>query len=129
MSELTFVEKVAALRDIPMDEAEALTEATLRTLAARISGGQARDLAERVPTELRPLLSKQPEPAEPFPYAEFVDRVADEADVDYGTASLAVAMVLRVLRDAVGDKEFNDALAQLPREFHELVAATASRPR
>lgn len=128
VSPLSFVERVAVLLDIPVDEAEALTEATLATLAQRLSGGEARDLAERVPLDLQPLLHKDEEQAEPFPYEEFVERVADEADVDYLTADLGVGAVLRILRDVVGAKEFGDALAQLPKEFHELVSSRPGEP-
>jgi uncharacterized protein (DUF2267 family) len=117
VAELSFVEKVAALVDVPVEDAESLTGATLLTLARRISGGEARDLAERVPERLRPLLLKGREEAEPFPYDEFVERVAAEADVDYATAEQGVAAVLRVLRDVVGEKEFMDAMSQLPKEF------------
>jgi uncharacterized protein (DUF2267 family) len=123
VSELTIAERVAALLDIPIEDAEALTEATLRTLAQRISGGEAEDLAERLPEDLRPLLLKPREEAEAFPYEEFVDRVAQYADVDYTTAARAVAVVLRELREVVGEDEFEDAMAQLPREFRDLVTS------
>jgi uncharacterized protein (DUF2267 family) len=120
---LTFEERVADLLGVPVDEAETLVEATLRTLAQRISGGEAEDLAERVPPHLRPLLVKDREEAEAFRYEEFVERVAEDADVDLTTAAQAVAAVLRVLRDVVGEKEFRDALSQLPKEFHDLATS------
>ena len=120
---MTIAERVAALLDVPVEDAEVLTEATLRTLAQRISGGEARDLAERLTDDLRPLLMKSGEEAEAFSYEEFVDRVAQDADVDHPTAAQAVAIVLRELRDLVGADEFEDALAQLPKEFHELVTS------
>jgi uncharacterized protein (DUF2267 family) len=125
VSELSFIEQVGALVDVPLEEAEALTEATLRTLARRISRGQARDLAQRVPVEFGPFLVKDREEAEAFPYDEFVELVADDADVDYLTADEGVGAVLRVLRDVVGEKEFADTMAQLPRELREMFT---SRP-
>ena len=128
MAVLSFVERVAVLLDIPVDEAEALTEATLATLAQRISAGAAQDLAQRVPRDLQPLFMGESEEAEPFPYEEFVERVADEADVDYLTADLGVGGVLRVLRDVVGEKAFADAMAQLPKEFRDLVPSRPGQP-
>lgn len=128
MTELTFVERVALLLGVPVEEADLLTEATVRTLAERISDDEARGLAELLPVELGPLLIKDWEEAEAFPYEEFVERVAENADVDYTTARHAIAAVLRVLRETVGDKEFTDAMAQLPKEFHDLVMSQSQRP-
>ena len=128
MAELAFIDKVAERAGVPEDTAWLLTEGTLRTLADRISGGEAEDLAERVPDRLRPYLIKLTEPAAPFSYDEFMLRVAERAGVDWPTAELGVAAVLSALHETVGHKEFTDAMAQLPREFHELVA-TASAGR
>jgi uncharacterized protein (DUF2267 family) len=123
MSELAFAELVADWAEVPADTAEALAQATLRTLAQRISGGEAEDLAEWMPTRFRPFLIKGRETAEAFPYEEFIRRVAEYADVDHDTAERGVAAVLRAMREVVGEKEFTDAMAQLPKEFHELVAS------
>jgi uncharacterized protein (DUF2267 family) len=66
MAELAFIDKVAERTGVPEDTARLLTEGTLATLAARISGGEAEDLAERVPDQHRPYLTKLTEPAVPF---------------------------------------------------------------
>jgi uncharacterized protein (DUF2267 family) len=66
MAELAFIDKAAERAEVPEDTARLLTEGTLLTLAARISGGEAEDLAERVPDQLRPYLIKLTEPAVPF---------------------------------------------------------------
>ncbi|GIF02740.1 DUF2267 domain-containing protein [Actinoplanes siamensis] len=128
MAELAFIDKVAERAGVPDETARLLTKGTLLTLAARISGGEAHDLAERVPDELRPYLIKPTEPAESFSYDEFMRRVAEYAGVDRPTAERGVAAVLSALHETVGHKEFTDATAQLPREFGELVA-TASAVR
>jgi uncharacterized protein (DUF2267 family) len=122
MAELAFIDKVADRATVTVDVAERLTRATLRTLAQRISGGEAEDLADRMPDELRPYLIKLTEPAEAFSYEEFIRRVADAAGVDRDTAMRGVAAVLLAMRDVVGHKEFRDAMAQLPQEFHYLTA-------
>jgi uncharacterized protein (DUF2267 family) len=128
MAELAFIEKVAERAEVPEDTARRLTEGTLLTLAARISGGEAEDLAERVPDELRPYLIKVTEPAVPFSYDEFMRRVAEYAGVDRPTAERGVAAVFSALHDTAGHKEFTDAMAQLPKTFGPLVAtALAAR--
>jgi uncharacterized protein (DUF2267 family) len=120
VSELAFIERVADATETTDDVAEALVEGTLRTLARRISGGQAEDLAQRVPLRLRPFVFKIRENAEVFSYREFIDRVAEYADVDDATAERGVAAVMRALGDEVGAKQLSDTLAQLPKEFAQL---------
>ena len=128
MAELEFIDRVAERTGVPEDTAALITGNTLLTLAARISGGEAEDLAERVPDRLRPYLIKVTEPAVPFSYDEFMRRVAEYAGVDPATAERGVAAVLSALHETVGHKEFTDAMAQLPKEFDQLVA-TASTAR
>lgn len=126
MAELKFIDKVAERAGVPEDTAALITEGTLLTLAARISGGEAEDLADRVPDQLRPYLVKLTEPAVPFSYDEFIRRVAEHAGVDRPTAERGVAAVLSALHQTVGHKEFSDAMAQLPKDFDRLVASTSS---
>jgi uncharacterized protein (DUF2267 family) len=120
LSESVFIDTVAEWTGEPDDIAEALTEGTLRSLAQRISGGEAQDLAERVPAPLRPFLAKNREAPEVFSYEDFILRVARYADVDYETAERGMAAVFRALHEVAGGKEFNDTMAQLPREFAQL---------
>jgi uncharacterized protein (DUF2267 family) len=54
---------------------------------------------------------------------DFLGAVAERAGVS--TDQATVRAVLITLRDAVGSKEFNDTLAQLPKEFAELIGSTA----
>jgi uncharacterized protein (DUF2267 family) len=124
---LAFIHKVAEWTGTTTGVAEALTEATLRTLSQRISGGEAQDLADRMPDELRSYLLKAEEDAEAFPYEEFIRRVAVATDVDMATAEAGVVAVLHATRDVVGYREFMDALAQLPKDLANLAANATSR--
>ncbi len=126
MDEFTFIERVSVLLDLPIDEAEALCQTVLYVLAERMTADEAWEVAGHVPEELRPFLSKANEEAEAYTYGEFLDRVVEDADVDYTTAEQATAAVLLVLREALGEKEFSEVLSRLPKEFRELVW---SRPR
>ncbi|MGC1214609.1 MAG: DUF2267 domain-containing protein [Micromonospora sp.] len=121
MAELEFFEKVAARAGVPPQAAQSLTEATLRTLAERISGGQAADLADHVAHELRPFLARaRPEEPEAFGYDEFLRRVADRAGVDEAAAERGAGAVLQTLHRVVGHQEFEDTMAQLPTEVQAL---------
>jgi uncharacterized protein (DUF2267 family) len=100
MAELKFIDKVAERAQVPEDRAAALTEATLRTLAARLSGGEAADLANRIPETLRPLLIKAQEDPEPLSFDEFVARVAAQAEVPDGVAKRGIGAVLQAMHTA-----------------------------
>ncbi|MEV6844553.1 DUF2267 domain-containing protein [Actinoplanes sp. NPDC051411] len=126
MTELNFIDEVAERAGVPRVTGLLITEGTLLALSDRISGGEAEDLADRVPAELRPYLVKVTEPAVPFSYEEFLQRVAEHAGVDRSTAERGVAAVLMVLRQTVGPKEFSDAMAQLPKDFDRLVASAST---
>lgn len=122
MAEPKFFEKVAARAGVPAQTAQSLTEATLRTLAERIGGGQAADLTDRVAHELRPFIAKgRQEDPEAFAYDEFLQRVAERAGVDRGVAERGVRAVLQTLHRVVGHREFEDTIAQLPAELRALI--------
>jgi uncharacterized protein (DUF2267 family) len=122
------IKRVAERAEIDSETARRATEATLETLAERISAGQADDLRGWLPRELRPPIDRaiqaKGEPAVPFSVDEFADRVARREGVSANEARAHARAVLRTLRDAVSKKEFRDTLEQLPREFSdELVGA------
>jgi uncharacterized protein (DUF2267 family) len=115
--------KVAQRADVSLEKADALTSATLRTLAERISGGETEDLAAQLPTELKPLLMRADEPAQPFDAEEFVRRVADRAGTDPDQATTAVRAVFTTLREAVTTGEIDDITSQLPKDLRGLIGA------
>jgi uncharacterized protein (DUF2267 family) len=120
MAELKFVESVAERARVPVELAGPLTEATIRTLAERISGGEAADLADRVPDQYRPLLIKREEAPERFTADDFIHRVAERAGVAQEVAQRGIQAVLATMHSVVGHKELSDALAQLPKELQRL---------
>jgi uncharacterized protein (DUF2267 family) len=103
------------------DMAKILTRATLHVLAQRISGGEARDVARQLPSDLDEALRPEHERAEPFDLEVFIQRVADRAFVDFEAARDGVRAVFQTLREAVTGDEFEDVLAQLPREYTALL--------
>jgi uncharacterized protein (DUF2267 family) len=118
-----FVDQVADRIGMSRDEAESLVRATLRTLAERLSGGEAEDLRAQLPRQLQAELIPPQEQAQGFDVEEFAQRVAVRSGIDETDAGAGVVAVFSVLRDAVSPGEFDDVLSQLGRDFAELVDA------
>jgi len=117
MNHEQFVSSVAEHAGVDPEQAEALTRAVLATLAERITGGEARDLAAQLPVPLQnPLLSADEE-AEAFSLDEFIRRTAQRAGTDRDTADIGVAAVMTTLRESISSGEFDDVMSQLPQEF------------
>lgn len=121
----TFTQTTADRAGLPRDVAERIEHATLRTLADRISGGEAHDLASQLPTRLQADLRPAHEEADAFGVDEFVQRIAERADVAREEARRGAAAVLSTTRDAVTPGEFDDVMSQLSRDYRELVGASA----
>jgi uncharacterized protein (DUF2267 family) len=98
-------------------EAVELTRATLATLAERISGAEARDLAAQLPGPLQDALLPTQEQPEVFSFDEFVYRVAQRCRREPTASRSAVEAVLATIREAVKPGEFDDILSQLHRDF------------
>jgi uncharacterized protein (DUF2267 family) len=116
-----FLESVTVRGRLSPEQAEQLTEATLTVLADRISAGEAEDLAAQLPKGVRDWLVSKEEPAQKFDLEEFVRRVSERAAVDLDTATRGARAVLSTIRRAVTTGEFEDVLAQLPKEFREFI--------
>jgi uncharacterized protein (DUF2267 family) len=102
-------------------EAERAVRATLETLAERLSGGEAEDLAAQLPLEighhLRGPWSAQ---GERFPLDEFFRLVSLREGVDLPAAVFHARAVIEVLSEAVSTGEMDDVRAQLPAEYERL---------
>jgi uncharacterized protein (DUF2267 family) len=122
-----FIQAVARRPKMSSTQAEPITRATLETLAERLTGGQAQDLAAQLPQELQGYLRKPDERPEPFGLAEFFERVQKRAAVDLQSANDGVCAVLDTLREAVSAKEYGDFVDQLPKEFWQLTGPAANR--
>src|SRR6188472_3304779 len=93
-----FIREVADRNGLSREEAESLVRATLRTLAERLSGGEAEDLRAQLPRQLKGDLASPEENAQGFDVDEFVRRVAERTGLDETDAGARVAAVLSVLR-------------------------------
>ncbi|WP_343905587.1 DUF2267 domain-containing protein [Nocardioides aquiterrae] len=120
-----FITKVGGHADVSLQAAGALTAATLQTLAERISGGEAAQLARYVPAELEPHLTGADEPAQRFGAEEFVRRVAERAGTDPERAEAGIRAVFATLREETPREQLEDVLTQLPKDYSSLVGAKA----
>jgi uncharacterized protein (DUF2267 family) len=113
-----FIELTAQWADIGFDAAERAVRATLETLAERIDRGEAQQVAEQLPPEIAPEVATDG-PAQKFDVDEFLRRVAEREAVGIKEAERHVRAVFEVLRHVL-EKEFNDVVAELPKEFAPL---------
>ena len=127
MNHTEFIQSVASKPKMSPAQAEPITRATLETLAERITGGQARDLASQLPQELKACLSGAGVNPEPFGLPEFLERVQARAAVDLQAATDGARAVFDTLRETISAKEYGDMIDQLPEEFWQLTGPSANR--
>jgi uncharacterized protein (DUF2267 family) len=97
----------------------------LETLGERITHGEVQDVEARLPSELRAPLERGDQlsngAARPLSVRDFVLRVAEREGVTPDTAREHARAVFLTLREVVGEKEFSDVLAQLPKDYDVLL--------
>jgi uncharacterized protein (DUF2267 family) len=102
-------------------EAERATRATLETLAERLVGGEAHDLASQLPPELaRYLQLPDAGIGAKLTLDEFFALVSARESVDLPDATLHARVVIGVLTEAVSQGEIKDVRVQLPAAFAQL---------
>ena len=99
-------------------DAEVATRATLATLAERLSGGEASDLAAQLPRGIAEYLRAEfAGEGMRFPVKEFFERVGQREGVDVPKAIYHARAVIAVLSEAVSPGEMADVRAQLPADY------------
>jgi uncharacterized protein (DUF2267 family) len=124
-----FVTTTEQKAGISWDAAESAAQATLGTLAERISSGQARELAAELPPQLAEWLSGGEENAEPFDAVEFVRRVAEREQADPENAQAHIRAVFTALARLVRGEEIARLTAQLSNDYKGLLGEAIRRPR
>ncbi|MGW5329348.1 DUF2267 domain-containing protein [Streptomyces sp. NPDC004014] len=120
MDEQEFVRIVAERTGLSRQEAADLTRATLETLAHRLSAGEARDLITELPEGLADAVRRgTTDRVERFGHPESVQRVAERTMLKEEEADRGVRTVLAVLREAISEKEFDDLMSQLGKDFSQ----------
>lgn len=120
---ISIVEREA---NLTQEQAERALRATLKTLGERLSGGEARDLADELPDPFRPELFDG-DPAERFGIEEFLRRVAEREGVSEDEARGHARAVFAALGFVVSPKELHEMTAQLPKDFAPLVGPALLR--
>jgi uncharacterized protein (DUF2267 family) len=116
-----FVTTIQQKAGISWEKAERAAQATLETLAERISSGEARDLAADLPSGVRDWLLEARGNAQPFDANEFVRRVAEREGVDTDTAERHARAVLIALARLERSDEIADLMAELPKDYAPLL--------
>ena len=102
-------------------EAERATRATLETLAERLAGGEAHDLAAQLPPEpARSLELPDAGIGAKLTLDEFFELVSEREGVDLEDSTLHARVVIGVLTEAVSLGEIQDVRVQLPAAFAQL---------
>ncbi len=102
-------------------EAEVATRATLITLAERLFGGEANDLASQLPRGIAEYLrTGLAGEGMRFPVEEFFERVSQREGVDVPKAIYHARAVIAVLYEAISPGEMADVRAQLPADYARL---------
>jgi uncharacterized protein (DUF2267 family) len=116
--------RVAERTGLDEPDARRALDAVLEVLAYRIAAGEVEDLAERLPAELHPALRRGTErsaKAVALSLEEFLEEVARLEGVRVEDARDHARAVLAVVGDAIGEKELGDVLAELPKEYRQLL--------
>lgn len=120
-----FLDRVADEAGLDPERARRAAEAVLEALGVRITAGEADDLMPFLPPELRPALTRGlvegGREAVPLPLEAFIERIAEREGVSPEEATAHARAVFSVLRETVGDKEYDDTLAQLPDSYRILL--------
>ncbi|MFR9779413.1 DUF2267 domain-containing protein [Micromonospora sp. MS34] len=128
MNHAEFLEAVGERAGLPPAEAADVTRAALTTLAERVSGGEAQDLAAQLPAELRGYLHKTVDFAEQLDLVEFLNEVAARTGMDDQRAADGTRAVLTTLREAVTVEELGDLEAELSKDIRQLLRTDEAWP-
>jgi len=111
--------------DLGRETAERAAQATLQTLAERLSPGEARDLVAEIPGS-GPWLFTNSDP-QPIDFDEFLHRVAQREGADEKTAEEHARAVFAAIGQAVSPDELDDLVAELPEDYEPLIAEAERR--
>lgn len=106
-----------------IDRARVATEAVLETLGETVTGGEAEDVANRLPDDLAGLLERADHDGAGYDREAFVDRVADrlrESDLEPDDAERYTDGVTDALAAALTRGELEDLKGQLDDELVDL---------
>jgi uncharacterized protein (DUF2267 family) len=103
-------------------EAERVTRVVLETLAERLAGGEAKDLAAQLPMIIKDYILEHPQSGagRDMRLREFYERVGERLRAPAPEAAFWARAVMSVVQEAVSAGELEDVKAQLGEEFAPL---------
>ena len=101
------------------EDADKVLRAVLQTMGERLPRTHREHMAAQLPEELKSTLA-QHKNMEFLLLEEFLERVANRANVGYHKAVKYVEAIARVLREAIAPGELKDILAGFPEEYKTL---------
>ena len=117
-----FFRSVADRAGLSREEATDLTRATLQALAQRVSAGAVRELVLHLPDRLAEQVGGvKGRPSRRSGLAEAEKQVSARTGLRRDEVHVGFAAVLATLREALSPDVFDRVVAQLPREFRDLV--------
>lgn len=101
------------------EEANLAIRSTLKTLAERLYGNEADQLAAQLPPEVGAYLTQEGTKKD-FDLDEFYEHVSERESIGMPMAHRHARAVISVLADTVTPGELGDVLDQLPQDYMEL---------
>ncbi|MFB6220060.1 MAG: DUF2267 domain-containing protein [Halolamina sp.] len=95
------------------------TRAVLTTIGERIQADEAKDLAGPLPMEIDRFLTEA-ESGQRFDFTEFIERVAERADVEMAEANIRAQAITALVADVVPPGEVSDLEDDLPADYADL---------
>jgi uncharacterized protein (DUF2267 family) len=123
VDEKAFFTAVAERAALSKEEGADLTRATLQEIAGQISGGELTRLAAAIPDWLGPHLPRHDGQAHPKPLTACVREISRRTGLNEEETRRGVGAVLTVLGEAMGSRQLEHALSQLPHDYRQLAAA------
>jgi|YelNatPaOPRAMG01_1025707.scaffolds.fasta_scaffold258485_1 uncharacterized protein (DUF2267 family) len=103
------------------DEAETAVRSVLAATADRLTPEEANDLASQLPHELAEFIRRRPGGVQKMDYDTYIARIQHDLDLaDPAQAERVARGVLSVVRDAVGEGEWQDVVSQMPMDMKEM---------
>ena len=127
---MDYEEIIEAIRQagggLSWDTAERAAQATLQTLAERLPRGEARQILQGLPAELKPFIYTETD-AEALDIDEFLSRVADREGTDVETALRHARAMFAALGRALSPEAVEHLAAALPQTYEPLVVEAQFR--
>jgi len=106
---------------VDKEEAETAVRSVLAATADRLTPEEANDLASQLPHEFAEFIRRRTGGVQKMDYETFISRIQHDLDLESPEQAERVARgVLSVVRDAVGEGEWQDVVSQMPMDMKEM---------